>query len=73
MRPHLRLLILAGVLVTAFAAPTRPAFAQGATLFQNVRVFDGKSDKVNAATNVLVEAGKITRIGSDIRAPQGAL
>lgn len=37
-----------------------------ATLFKNVKVFDGKSDKLTATTSVLVVGNKIERIGGDI-------
>lgn len=54
-----------------------PAFAQAGpstatTLFQNVRVFDGKSQQAGEATNVLIEGNKIAKIGSAVSAPQGA-
>lgn len=41
-----------------------------ATLFKNVKVFDGKSDKVTASTSVLVVGNKIAKIGGDIAAPE---
>ena len=52
-------------------APGLPAFpttlASGATLFQNVRIFDGKSATLSAASNVLVKDNTIARIsGSPI-------
>src|SRR5262245_63284724 len=34
------------------------------TLFSNVRIFDGKSDKLSAPTNVLVRGNKIEKISS---------
>src|SRR3984893_799751 len=47
-------------------APGLPAFAatlaSGATLFQNVRIFDGKSATLSAASNVLVKDNTIARI-----------
>jgi imidazolonepropionase-like amidohydrolase len=43
-----------------------------ATLFKNVRVFDGKSDKLTASTSVLVVGNKIEKIGGDIAAPEKA-
>jgi imidazolonepropionase-like amidohydrolase len=50
------------------AAPT-PVAAQGAapaeTLFVNVRVFDGKSPRLSAPTNVLVRGNAIVAIGAD--------
>src|SRR5262252_5505839 len=43
-----------------------------ATLFKNVKVFDGKSDKLTASTSVLVVGNKIEKIGDDIAAPEKA-
>ncbi|HEY7301976.1 MAG TPA: amidohydrolase family protein [Xanthobacteraceae bacterium] len=37
----------------------------GATLFQNVRIFDGKNSALSAPANVLVSGGTIERISSD--------
>jgi imidazolonepropionase-like amidohydrolase len=42
------------------------------TLFKNVKVFDGKSDKLSASTSVLVVGKKIEKIGDDIAAPETA-
>jgi hypothetical protein len=59
---------LSGVLAsaTSFAAetgsPTAPAPAQ--VLFNNVRIFNGTSDKLAAGMNVLVEGNSITRISA---------
>jgi hypothetical protein len=50
-------------------APGLPAFAatlaSGATLFQNVRIFDGKSATLSAPSNVLVKDNTIARIEVD--------
>src|SRR6516225_1022490 len=43
-----------------------------ATLFKNVKVFDGKSDKLTANTSVLVVGNKIEKLGGDIAAPEKA-
>jgi hypothetical protein len=47
-------------------APGLPAFgstlASGSTLFQNVRIFDGKSAALSAPSNVLVKDNTIARI-----------
>src|ERR1700732_4485544 len=47
-------------------APGLPAFAatlaSGATLFQNDRIFDGKSATISAPSNVLVNDNTIARI-----------
>jgi imidazolonepropionase-like amidohydrolase len=41
-----------------------------ATLFMNVKVFDGKSDKLTASTSVLVVGNKIEKVGGDIPVPE---
>jgi imidazolonepropionase-like amidohydrolase len=43
-------------------APFPTTLASGATLFQNVRIFDGKSDALSAPSNVLVRGNTIERI-----------
>jgi imidazolonepropionase-like amidohydrolase len=43
-----------------------------AILFKNVKVFDGKSDKLSANTSVLVVGNKIEKIGGDLAAPEKA-
>jgi imidazolonepropionase-like amidohydrolase len=43
-----------------FAAPS----SHGATLFQNVRIFDGRSTALSAPSNVLVRGGAIERIST---------
>src|SRR5262245_22502477 len=59
-------------------APVAPPAAQidaklpSATLFKNVKVFDGKSDKLTASTSVLVVGNKIEKIGGAIAAPEKA-
>ncbi len=54
----------------------RPAKADAkqpnAILFKNVKVFDGKSDKLTANTSVLVVGNKIEKVGGDIAAPEQA-
>src|SRR5437764_8850662 len=40
--------------------------------FANVRVFDGKSDKLTEATHVLVVANRISKVGKSVTAPAGA-
>ncbi len=41
-------------------------------LFENVRVFDGTSEKLTAKTNVLVEGNLIKAVGSSVRGGAGA-
>jgi imidazolonepropionase-like amidohydrolase len=43
-----------------------------ATLFKNVRVFDGKSDQLTPSTSVLVVGNKIEKIGGEIAAAEKA-
>jgi hypothetical protein len=46
-------------------APFPTTLARGATLFQNVRIFDGKSAALSAPSNVLVRGNTIERISAD--------
>jgi imidazolonepropionase-like amidohydrolase len=45
-------------------APFPATLARGATLFQNVRIFDGKSDALSAPSDVLVKGNTIERISA---------
>jgi len=59
-----------GIAATLFAAACGVCIAQQAplapvTLFQNVRVFDGKSGALSGPTNVLVKGQVIARISAD--------
>ena len=68
-----RNLTIAGLL----AILALPAFAQDSDsanqiLFQDVRVFDGVSDKLSRSTNVLVEDNMIKSISPDAKASSGA-
>ena len=51
-----------GLSSTAYSQSTAPAVQK---LFQNVRIFDGKSDTLSAPTNVLVRGNAIAKITSD--------
>jgi imidazolonepropionase-like amidohydrolase len=53
-------------------APNGTVAQPNVTLFKNVKVFDGKSDKLTASTSVLVVGNKIEKIGDDIAAPEKA-
>jgi predicted amidohydrolase YtcJ len=65
-----RFLVLPAVLLTpCLYAGAQPADTNRATLFQNVRVFDGKSGTVGAASNVLVEGNVISRVSAADIAP----
>jgi imidazolonepropionase-like amidohydrolase len=46
----------------AFAAP---ASAESVVLFENVRIFDGKSERLSEPQNVLVRGNKIEKISAD--------
>jgi imidazolonepropionase-like amidohydrolase len=59
-----------GIAATLFVAACGVCIAQQApstpvTLFQNVRVFDGKSGALSAPTNVLIKGQTIARISAD--------
>src|SRR6476660_8850231 len=43
-----------------------------AVLITNVKVFDGKSDKLSAQTSILIIGNKIEKIGVDIKSPEKA-
>jgi hypothetical protein len=45
-------------------APFPVTLARGATLFQNVRIFDGKSDPLYAPSDVLVKGNTTERISA---------
>ena len=47
------------------AAPSAGSAAGAVTLFQNVRVFDGRSSALSGPKNVLVRGNKIERIATD--------
>ncbi len=55
-----------------WTAQLAPVAQPSVTLFKNVKVFDGKSDKLTASTSVLVVDNKIAKIGSEIAAPEDA-
>ena len=64
---------LGGLAAVIMSSVTLPSTAQqaappAATLFQNVRVFNG-TDKLSPPTNVLVVGKKITAIGASAASP----
>ncbi|WP_425614565.1 amidohydrolase family protein [Anatilimnocola sp. NA78] len=65
-------LILAAGGLLFLAARGAVAQQPSATLFKNVKVFDGKSDKLTASTSVLVVGNKIEKIGGNIPVPEKA-
>ncbi len=78
MPPRIVLLVLLLPLVhpipraVAGQPPKAEAKQPPAVLFKNVKVFDGKSEKLTAPTSVLVVGNKIEKIGMDIAVPEKA-
>src|SRR5262245_65869774 len=83
--PHIRhsstralLALSAAALLCAVAAPAAQQASQidtqpaAATLFRNVKIFDGRSDRLSPSTSVLVVGNKIAKIGAGIAAPTHA-
>lgn len=71
------LVVMAAIAFPAFAAYTAPTKASPnkaptQVLVTNVRVFDGTSDKLTAATNVLVENNLIKEISATAKAGKDA-
>src|SRR6476659_8245527 len=65
--------IMAVVLASAACAQSNPPANAGAVLFQNVRIFDGKSASLSAPSNVLIKGNIIERISTaPIAAEPGA-
>jgi imidazolonepropionase-like amidohydrolase len=60
---HYRAYAFAAVLCLAHAA--HAAEPPALTLFENVRIFDGKSDALSASMNVLVRGNTIEKISKD--------
>ena len=59
---------------SAAQAPAQPAAKPpAATLFKNVKVFDGKSDRLSPSTSVLVVGNTIAKIGPSVTAPAHAI
>jgi hypothetical protein len=56
--------LMAVGLASAARAQDNPPANASATLFQNVRIFDGKSDSLSASSNVLVKGNIIERIST---------
>ena len=65
-------------LLGSFVAPVARLRAQGdttktnATLFRNVKVFDGRSERLSPSTSVLVVGNRIAKIGTDVAPPARA-
>jgi imidazolonepropionase-like amidohydrolase len=73
-RAFVAALALMGVgLSSAVRAQSDPPASAGATLFQNVRIFDGRSNSLSTPSNVVVRGGIIERISvASIAADPGA-
>jgi len=56
---------LAALLASTWTAYAQQWPLQGTTLFENVRVFDGKGPSLSEPTNVLVRGGLIEKISKD--------
>ena len=52
------------ILAAPGSEPQATSTSSGATLFQNVRIFDGKSAALSAPSNVLVRGNIIERMSS---------
>jgi imidazolonepropionase-like amidohydrolase len=64
--------VLAALLSFAQPALAQEEGASPQTLFTNVNVFDGKSEKLAEGQDVLVEGNLITRVGKGLKANGGA-
>jgi imidazolonepropionase-like amidohydrolase len=74
MKPLIGRTLVAGILISAFV-PTVGAQAQStpatrSTLFQNVRIFDGKGSSLSPPSNVLIKGNLIERISTAAIAPE---
>jgi imidazolonepropionase-like amidohydrolase len=58
------LLLMAGGLPSAVSAQDSPQASGAVTLFENVRIFDGKSATLSAPSNVLVRGNKIETVST---------
>lgn len=68
------LLLAAACLTTAAAraqGPAATAPTPTAVLFEKVRIYDGKSDKLTAPMSVLIEGNRIAKIATTIAPPAG--
>src|SRR5829696_1984140 len=63
-RTFVAALLLMGVGLSAVRAQGSPQTSGAVTLFENVRIFDGKSAALSAPSNVLVRGNKIETISS---------
>src|SRR5688572_6944146 len=72
--PIRRVATAAVALIALALGPSQAGFAQPATatatLFENVRIFDGKSARLSGPSNVLVRGNVIERISTSAIAPE---
>lgn len=67
-------MVMSGWLYPAAAQrEVESAPALGSVVFKNVRIFDGKSDRLSAKTTVVVVGNKIQKIGEGIGAESGVV
>jgi imidazolonepropionase-like amidohydrolase len=66
------LVAVASICLSPLSAPPAQAQATKVVLFQNVRIFDGKSDALSAPSNVLVRDNKIEKVSTAAIAADGA-
>lgn len=67
---HRRIIPILAAAGTVFSLSTAHAQAAPATLFRGVRVFDG--ERMLGVRDVLVQGGRVSRVGTGIAAPAGA-
>jgi len=73
MKRELTAIVIATLLVIAGPGTGHAAEAKAnATLIENAKIFDGKSEKLTEGMSVLVEGNKIAKIAKSIPAPVGA-
>jgi imidazolonepropionase-like amidohydrolase len=53
------------ILLIALLSCAAPSLAENAVLFENVRIFDGKSEQLSEPRNVLVRGNKIEKIAAE--------
>jgi imidazolonepropionase-like amidohydrolase len=66
------LIAAASICLTLPGAPSAQAQPAAGVLFQNVRIFDGKSDALSPPSNVLVRDNKIEKVSTAAIAADGA-
>ena len=67
-------MLAAGGLLLSGAAPAAAADTKppAVVVFKNVKVFDGKSDRLTGSTTVLVSGNKIEKVGNAVSVPPNA-